>query len=305
MTEELDGTAQVLITVDNPGPRPQQRTLTLHAGEALLHQEPLELPPNGRREIQLQLPAGVGQPLRAALTPADALAADDSLSLDTSALAPLAVSLDAGCPAALKMALHTHPRLRLNGGEAGALRVSCDGEAPEELPALLIHAAGNPQPLASAPLWSDAASTIHWPPLQQPWLYAAPATLPAGAQPLFGTAEQPLITLTETTPRRLDIFLDLAQPALVRQPEYLALIDGLITSALGRPLLDESPAAARSAAESRIAPQPLPPAAAPSSAPGDSGLSDLGPLFILLAALLLLADLLLARRGTPAHEGVQ
>ena len=93
----------------------------------------------------------------------------------------------------------------------------------------------------------------------------------------------------------------MAQPRLIRQPEYLVLIDGLITSTLGRHLLDETFSTEIPVAESRIAPELLPSSkrSIPTTADQQDRI-DLSPLPGLLAALLLAGDILLARR--TAHE---
>lgn len=311
---DRDGAAQVLLTVHNLGAQALTRTLSLYAGDALRHRESLQLPPRGQRDIRLELPLFDAHPaLRATLTPADALAADDTLSLEASGLSPVSVSMDEGCPTTLKTALRTYPRIRINETPQAHrdMRVVCNNASETEAdgPMLRIHPQHQPQPLSFTPSWSVTAEPIDWPLLQREWLYSDPVvSQPGKIKPLLGTAENPLITISGTTPRIIDVFLDIAQPTLVRQPEYLALIDGLITSTLGRPLLDETFSAERSAAESRIAPEPLPSPArnAPTSLAHPDQI-DLSPLLALLAALLLVGDLLLARRtarGSLGYGGV-
>jgi hypothetical protein len=307
---EEDGAAQVLLTVHNLGAKASTRTLSVYVGDALRYRESLRIPPHSGRDIRFRLPISDAVPsLRATLTPADALAADDTLNLSTSGLSPLSVVMDGDCPAPFKTAMESHPRIRINETPRARhdMRVVCNNASGREVagPTLRIHPQHSPQPVSQSPSWSAAEQPMDWPLLQPEWLYAdANVPLPGQSKLLFGTAENPLITASETTPRVIDVFLDLAKPILVHQPEYLALIDGLITSTVGRPLLDESYSAERSVAESRIAPQPLATALTHGSvlhSPPEQ--TDLSPLLVLLAALLLVVDLVLVRRTARAPLG--
>jgi hypothetical protein len=86
------------------------------------------------------------------------------------------------------------------------------------------------------------------------------------------------------------------------------LIDGLITSTLGRRLLDETFSAEIPVTESRIAPTVLPSLERRIPAtPGQQYQIDLSPVPGLLAALLLAGDILLVRRTahrSPGYSGV-
>jgi hypothetical protein len=310
-----DGTVQVLITVHNLGAQPRTRTLSLYAGDSLRHRELLQLPPEGQRDLRFKLPLSDPYPsLRAILTPADFLSADDTLSLDTTGLSPVTISMDEACPEALKTALRAYPRLRITETLQADhdMRVVCNNasESEADRPALHIHPLHKPRPLGINPVWSLTEESIDWPLLQPEWLYTdSEITHPGNIKPLLGSAENPLITVSGTTIRVIDVFLDMANPALIRQPEYLVLIDGLITSALGRRLLDETFSAEIPVTESRIAPELLP--SLERSIPATSGHQyqiDLSPFSGLLAALLLAGDMLLARRtarGSSGYGGVR
>lgn len=309
------GAAQVLLTVHNLGMQATTRVLSVYAGDALRYREALQLLPYDRRNIRFALPVSGSPPsLRATLTPADSLAADDTLSLAaSSALSPVSVSMDVDCPSVLKTALRTHPRIRITATPQvhHDMRVVCKNASEPQVdgPTLRIHPLHSPQPLSFSPSWSGSEQRIDWPLLRREWLYADPVvSQPGKFKLLFGTADHPLITASETAPRIIDVFLDIAEPTLVRQPEYPALIDGLLATTLGRPLLEESFSTERSVAESRIAPQPLPSPARntpPSLSQADR--TDLSPSLIVLAALLLMGDLVVARRaarGTLGYGGV-
>jgi hypothetical protein len=313
-TLDRDATAQVLLTVHNLDARPHTRTLSLYTGDLLRHRELLQLPTEGRRDLHFKLPLSDSYPsLRAILTPADSLPADDTLSLDASGSSPVTVSLDEGCPDALKSALRAYPRIRITDHlqSHDDMRVVCNNtiEREADRPTLHIHPPRKPRHIGFTPVWSTTEQAIDWPMLEPEWLYTDPEiTHPDNSEPLLGSADNPLITVSGTTSRIVDVFLDMANPALIRQPEYLVLIDGLLSFALGRRLLDETFSAEIPVAESRIAPEPLPSLKRIiPEPPGQQYPIDLGSITGLLAALLLAVDILLVRRtahGLPGHGGV-
>lgn len=311
-TLDGSGAVQALIRVDNLGGRPQTRTLSLSTGDAPPHQEKIQLPPGGQRDLRFELSLpDRHQSLRAALSPADALAMDDTLSITASGWSPPTVSMDDACPDPLKIALRAYPRIRISRtpGMHHDLRIECgNANEAQDGPTLHFHVPRRPQPLSVAPTWSTTPRFVTWPRLRREWLFAdAPNARSGEDRPLLASAETPLITVSKTIPRTVNVFLDMAQPLLVRQPEYPALIDGLITSALGRSLLDETFSVTRPVAESRIAPRPLSARNIPASFSHHQR-TDLSPLLALLAALLLAGDLLLSARravhGSPQYGGI-
>jgi len=105
----MDGdTSHGLTTVRNLGGNLETRTLSVYSGDKLQFQKSLQLPPHSRSNIHFELSSpDVKHHLRAILTPADALAEDDALSLENYASSPASVSVAADCPTPLKIALGT------------------------------------------------------------------------------------------------------------------------------------------------------------------------------------------------------
>ena len=310
----MDGdTSRGLTTVRNLGGNLETRTLSVYSGDKLQFQKSLRLPPHGRSNVhfELSLPDAKHH-LRAILTPADALAEDDALSLEKYASSPASVSVAADCPTPLKIALGTHPGILIAAARQAHtdMRVVCDDTSGIDggEPTLRIHAQRVPRPLRFPPVWAKDEQQIDWPLLQPQWLYSdSTPRRPGTNKPLFGTAENPLITVSIEKPRAIDVFFDIAQPVLIRQPEYAVLIDGLLSVALGRRLFDETFSAQRPVAESYIAPHPMPEAG--NDTRTSSSLRtrvDLTPLMVLMAALLLVVDIRrtrYTRRGVPAQAG--
>jgi len=310
----MDGdTSHGLTTVRNLGGNLETRTLSVYSGDKLQFQKSLQLPPHSRSNIHFELSSpDVKHHLRAILTPADALAEDDALSLENYASSPASVSVAADCPTPLKIALGTHPRILVAISQQAHtdMHVVCNDARGSDggKPTLRIHVQRAPKPVRFPPVWAKDKLQIDWPLLQPQWLYSDPTPRRRGAnKPLFGTDENPLITVSIEKPRVIDVYFDIAQPLLVRQPEYAVLIDGLLSVALERSLFDETFSAERPVAESYIAPQPLP------EAEGNTRASmslrthiDLAPMMILMTALLLVVDILRMRdikRGASAQAG--
>jgi len=310
----MDGdTSRGLATVRNLGANLETRTLSVYSGDTLQFQKSLQLPPHGRNNVHFELSSpDVKHHLRAILTPADALAEDDALSLENDASSPASVSVAADCPTPLKIALETHPGIVIAAAQQAHtdMRVVCNDASGIDAgtPTLRIHPQRAPRPLRFPPVWATDELPIDWPPLQPQWLYSDPTPRRPGVNnPLFGTDENPLITVSTEKPRVIDVYFDIAQPLLIRQPEYAVLIDGLVSVTLDRRLFDETFTAERPVAESYIAPQALPEARNDTHASSSPRTHiDLTPLIVLMAALLLVVDILLLRyirRGASAPAG--
>jgi len=292
---------QAMVTVSNTGEQTVERRLTLLAGGKKLQQWNLSLAAATAATRIVPL-ADVSAPnLRASLAPGDALRLDDELQLELKNLAPVAVRLYGSCGKHLRKALYTHPRLAVGAGNAGSydLGIAC-GLNPAALtgPALRIHTPQRPQGLKSAAYWLSGAGDIRWPDLDPEWLYSDAAQPQANASTaLLSSAGTTLITASDAAQPVVDIFLDLENISLVRQPEYPALVDALIGYALNRRLLTETIHSEHPLAESYIAPRPLAPAVKHTqAAQAVAGSIDLSPYIILLGILLLLGDILLVSR---------
>lgn len=301
--------ATVMIRVRNLGQYPQQRTLVLESDTEILQQWDLPLAAGASLTREFPLPDTADTRLHARLSAGDVLAQDDVLHLELHRLAPIRVGLAGRCGRHLLRALRTHPRLAVEN-ESNAMQelsIRCTEQAHSTPgPAIHIHTPRKPQAVSAPAHWNTDLDTASWPHLDPAWLYSdAPESGTKGQQVLLGTSHRTLITLRDATPRQLDVFLDLENEQLVRQPEYPALIDTLIGYVLRRPVLDETVRSEREAIQSFIAPQTLQAAnAAPATATTKGPGLPLSAYFIGVGILLLLVDLLRARAPATARAAV-
>jgi hypothetical protein len=118
----------VALQVSNGGNAAEERVAVLYSDSGELMRRPLELEAGGTAMLSMAAP--MSPTVRARLEPGDALAADDVLVLDASALATRRVAVDATCPSGLVAALQTHPALAsVASGAPADLAVECNGAA--------------------------------------------------------------------------------------------------------------------------------------------------------------------------------
>ena len=99
-------------------------------------------------------------------------------------------------------------------------------------------------------------------------------------------------SLIDARPGAVDVFMDLEAASLVERLEYPLLVNRLVELTLADSVLDPVVRASRNVAESSIAGQPLPGGAAPAAAV--QAMTDMAPTLLVLATLLLLADIFFA-----------
>lgn len=247
------GDAEVLVEIANRGTQGATRVLQLRADGQILVESTVQLAPHASTVRRYALRAGPST-LEARLAPADAMPADDELRLD---FAPLAVWVANSCDRHLVLALRAHPRLTISANPADArLQVHCGPTAAGgAVPALVIDPGLRHQPLG-APL-RRLDDSQGWPALDHTRLRGEVRALTGRA--LLASGERTLVALDDSGDvRRVEVAFDLADAALVTQPEFPQLVDALVGTALGQRLLDSAVSTRIELAESDIAPQPLP-----------------------------------------------
>lgn len=271
--EQLPG----LVTVANLGSEPARRTLRVHGDGAALFEQVLNLQPDQEQTVGFDVPAGV-EDLSAELAEPDALAADDGLRTGLAALAPVPAQISAACPVPLLRALEHHPGIRVgaDGAEAGLI-IECGTQfdTPVAARRIRVHQAGPLQP--------------------------APAQREPNAEVVLqdGRTGRALVTAGSGG---VDVYLDLDAGAWPETADYLALVDRIVSAAIGRASLDPLIELSRPADVSRIA--PFSAVAEPATAEPVQVATDLSTLLLVLAALLLAADVAWARRSRRAPAAV-
>ncbi len=317
-TESAEG----LIQVINSGRQAQQRTLQLWQNDTLLQSWTLTLAAGAKARRAFSLtPAGDTRVEARLLPPAakaqDPLPQDDSLSLRLDSddwRYPLA--LEKSCGEALDSALQALPGTRITTADDDQARlvIGCGPQFPQGSQNLIwFRPQPQPRALPDPPLWHTTTAPDALT-LEPETLYSELPSPPANGDLLLSAGDVPLILRRQGPGLQLEVRLAL-DPALTRHPSFPILLAELLRLAGSPALLQRIWQQERAAAESRIGPNPVPattgtdgrqrtpdavhPISSSPSAPGAGGPgSDLRPWLILLAALLLLYDII---QGQPVR----
>lgn len=300
---DTPGSIHLLVAVSNQGNGEAVRELRLKSGTRSLETVMLTLRAGETRHLTATH-AISSDSLIASLDAGDAVARDDSLTLAPEAIAKVPVLMDAVCPTALSLAIRAHPMLvpAVAGGPAD-LQVSCSDEPMLAKAVLRFQTAGS-QPATAALEWLPGAGRLRELHLPQQWISATmwDAPLDGDFETLLVENEKPLVIRRTGSATVIATALDMSRPIFSRQPEYAAVVAGLIDLALDRPLLDSTSLSMRDPIASRIVPNGLRVRTDDGSSHGviRQSLSDA---FLVLAVLILLADLLLLWRARrEAHR---
>jgi hypothetical protein len=272
----------------NGGGERATRTLQLLAGGRPLEARTIELEAGAAGTFGFFTPAA-GSTITAQLSPSDALAEDDALSVDPSALARLAVRLDTRCAKPVHRAVQTHPALRLTDGGDAQLAIDCTAApGPTNIPHIVLASGATTDLGAATLLWSGSAASLQQRLVGQP-LTRARGALAAPADRdvvLLASGATPLLILRDGSPRVVESALDVEAPGFAQGPGLPLLLAALADVALDSALLGQTVSTNRGDDASQVMPQdvaPLPSLAAPAP---DAAPLDLRPLLLLALALL-------------------
>jgi hypothetical protein len=289
----------VQVRVLNGGSERESRTLELLAGSSRVEARRVELDAGHAATLEFVLAPPPATLLDVRLLPGDALADDDALRLDLAPLAPLPVTVDAGCPAPVARAVRAHPALHLSHGEAARLVIDCGGIPATRASQRIVLHQGAPTAIdASHLFWSQAAAE-----LQRRLADHLPATARGRLEPprpgdvvLLTSGTTPLIVSRVGSPRSVESVLDIEAPGFASGPGLPLLVAALADVALGEPLLGRTAGADRGDDSSRVALLAM--TASPThvaAAPAVASLSIL-PLLLMVLALLAWDTAALARQ---------
>jgi hypothetical protein len=298
----------VQVRVLNGGGERTARTLDLLAGGRRLASRAIDLEAGTAATFDFVTTAA-GAPITAQLAPSDALASDDALTLDPSALAPLAAQVDARCPEPVRRAVHAHPALRISDGAVVPLAIDCGGVSAAMGTPRVVLASGATSALdATRLLWSASASSLPRRlagrmPARARGSLAAPGDRDVV---LLSSDSTPLLILREGPPRVVESALDLEAPGFAAGPGLPLLVAALADLALDTALLGRTVSVDRGDDASRVMAldaSPLPARAAPRD---DAAPLNLRPLLWLALTLLAwdlwaLARRIIRDRAVPAE----
>ena len=253
----------------------------------------LELEAGG--SVTLSTTAPMSPTVRARLEPGDALAADDTLVLDTGALATRRVAVDPACPPSLVAALLAHPALAVvPNGATPDLAVACGAIATAPaIPRIRFLRERAPAAVEGAVTWSSGVSArqrrnLDASPLRTRGELAAPDD---GGQVLLAAGPTPLIVQRRGSGAPvIETVLDTESEAL-DPPLTPLLVAFLVDRAFSMTLLDPVALAAREDRAVVVVPHDDGAGAAAASPPAPRQSRDSTWPLLLLAALVLLWEL--------------
>jgi len=303
-------TLAIELQIVNGGDGPESRTVEVTSGAMSIGSHTLELAPDESVTLEF-ISAVAAQVVTARLAPADALADDDVLMVDTTTIAPLPVALTGACPESIERAVRVHPAFEVARNLPPRLLFECgDAGARPAVPAVRfvsgLPIAVDPTALA----WSSSADRLR---------EQLTGRLPGRAsgslvrsdeadQVLLAADGLPLIVARGGTSRVVETALDVTAPDYASGPGLPLLVGALADLALDMPLLARIASADRGAQASRVTPQPGAVVAERSDAPAATTELPVTPLLLLALALLawdsLLAARRLARERSPAPSRV-
>jgi len=307
-----DATALAIqVQLTNAGGRAESRRVVVTTDAGVIGVREVSIEPGSTATIRFDARAP-SRSVEARLSPADALPEDDTVSVDTFSLAPVATVADPTCPAAVLRAIRVHPALRFSNASDARLVVDCGG-ATSANPALPRMRVGN-----GAAETVDG-STLLWAPGFADRLQRTPlatslrsrgridAAGPADSV-LLEAGTEPLIVLRHGPPRIVETSLDLSDAENANEYSLPLLIGLLVDVAMDEDLLSRSAAGGRGTLASKIGPLERLQArseTAPSVQSRDSTL--LLPLLLLAMTLLMWDAGALGRRlirdaGRPARN---
>jgi hypothetical protein len=246
----------VLVRLVNGGDVAERRTIELLGAAGVHEAREIPIAAGASVNVSFDVPADVGE-MTARLVPSDALRADDEVSVDASALAPLAVAVDSACPAAIRTAVRAHPSLRLAGDAAMSLAIDCGTGTASTGRVPRVRFATGPQETVdtSALSWSTTGAVVA-PPFTGADLATRGRVDVPGANDLvlLGATGTPLVVLRPGPPVLVETSIHpeaAANPADAATP---LLVAWLIDAALGERLLGREVHAGRGESASRVVP---------------------------------------------------
>jgi Aerotolerance regulator N-terminal len=251
------GIAAIQVQVTNGGAVRESRRVEVATVAGPAGSTDVSIEPGATATISFE-GAVDGGAVTARLSPADALHADDTVSVATAVLQPVPVAVDPSCPSTVARAVRAHPALRESGTSDAGLAIQCSATTGthDGTPRVWLH---------DGAISTLDASTLSWPSAIDGTAPAVPMELarrargriePPGAHDvvLLESEGRPLIVLRPGPPRVVETALDFSSPAAGAEASVPLVIGLLADLALDQRLLDRTVQAGRGSAASLMAP---------------------------------------------------
>jgi len=286
----------VELQVGNGGDTAEERVAVLSSESAEVTRASIKLEPGASATMSAVAPMAAA--VQARLEPGDALADDDTLMLDTSALLARRVAADPACPAAILAALQAHPALSVTADAAVAdLAVECGGTGGTAdlagMPRIRFLRDRAAEPFEGDLTWSSNVSETQRGRLESLALRTSGRLAPPGSGEvlLLAAGPMPLIVQRRSEAEPLIETALAVESADRDRPVAPLLVSFLVDQALSTALLDEVAVVARDERAVRVVPRDVAAGAATASGASSLQTRDRTPPLLVAAVLVLLWEL--------------
>ena len=286
----------VELQVGNGGDTAEERVAVLSSESAEVTRASIKLEPGASATMSAVAPMAAA--VQARVEPGDALADDDTLMLDTSALLARRVAADPACPAAILAALQAHPALSVTADAAVAdLAVECGGTGGTAdlagMPRIRFLRDRAAEPFEGDLTWSSNVSETQRGRLESLALRTSGRLAPPGSGEvlLLAAGPMPLIVQRRSEGEPLIETALAVESADRDRPVAPLLVSFLVDQALSTALLDEVAVVARDERAVRVVPRDVAAGAATASGASSLQTRDRTPPLLVAAVLVLLWEL--------------
>lgn len=302
---EDPGSYELLFKITNGGTATEARQLVVETDAGVVGRSAWTVDAGESALVRATIAASAS--VRASLQPADALAADDSISLDLAALRPRRIAADPRCPPGLLAALRAHPAIVVAAPGTPGVEAAINCGAEQRAPGIAtLHVRTDRVP--SAPdgflQWSSSLSDVDHIALDGESLQVAGRVDPRpGDKVLLAAGDDALIVERAGAPAVIETSLDFAAADATGGSATPLLADLLLAQLLGTRPLDDVVLLDRGRRATMVAPTEEPDAVAPTSAPQEMHAHDATAPLVMGALLVLLWEIVaLIRRWYRQRE---
>ncbi|MCM2313124.1 MAG: BatA domain-containing protein, partial [Steroidobacteraceae bacterium] len=238
---EDPGSYELLFKITNGGTATEARQLVVETDAGVVGRSAWTVDAGESALVRATIAASAS--VRASLQPADALAADDSISLDLAALRPRRIAADPRCPPGLLAALRAHPAIVVAAPGTPGVEAAINCGAEQRAPGIAtLHVRTDRVP--SAPdgflQWSSSLSDVDHIALDGESLQVAGRVDPRpGDKVLLTAGDDALIVERAGAPAVIETSLDFAAADATAGSATPLLADLLLAQLLGTRPLDD------------------------------------------------------------------
>jgi len=227
-----------LLSISNLGIETNKINVELLQDNNIYQEYTLKPASDETKSLDFILPQLPIDSLSARITTPDALYNDNQLTLNISNLKPVSTKILGNCGKHIRAAISTHPLLKTQTTDMSAqLTISCTDTIKNiESPLLWFHPSRSYEMITSIPQWLDTTDNFEKNNLEdhlilkKDWigLIKNSKEFDKHSNPVLIANNSTLISQRNTSPKTIDVFIDMENPNLVKQAAYPLLFNRLI-----------------------------------------------------------------------------